>query len=1118
MHKIQRTRLTAVAVALSTVFASIQTIAQEVPSGEAEVEKVVVTGSRIARDTNLAAPSPVQEITAETIQASGEFSIADVVNDVPALYSSTSAESSIDSAFADGANVLNLRGLGSNRTLTLVNGRRHVSGVSGSAAVDIGSIPAKLIERVEVLTGGASAVYGADAVTGVVNFILKDDYEGLDIDVFSGISSESDAEQFSISGTYGANFDKDRGNFTVAVEYQRDEGLQVYERDNGLLIGSGRDWANPARRFQQGDISAGSTPNFAEYYSYANTGLTNFGLPIPGQDDFLADYEAAFGNAPALTQTEMDLITRAGDASRFAVLPYRTFPFTSGYGYIIPGNPYTFAGFDPAENIDLDGNGNPDCLDSFTGYNSVFGAASYGVVGGCWNVTEEGTYRPIQDGLVAGDFSGFGGDSFNTLTQNDSYIILPSDKISVNFLGHYDVSKDMTVFGELKYVLQETENESQPTSYWDLLFGATDNPYLPEFIQPVADAVGGVAITVDPIGIGNGRVKNERETIRGVLGVEGFFANNWEYEFSVNYGKFTRESKGDENLVVVDRFFSAIDAVTDPATGEATCRVNLDASTPQVATPFDIPSYDPGYFSFTPGDGSCVPLNIWAGAPGISQAAVDWILKDSYTEIELEQLVISGSVTGDTSDWFELPYGPILFAFGGEYREEKSSATFDDWQLGILPSSTQFTSGALVSEFSGNESLVFQPSIKTANEVGKFDVAEAFFEASIPLVYGENLAEELTVDIAARFSDYSTVGDTFTWKTNLVYAPIEELRFRLSVSQAVRAPNVTELFGPEVGTTFRPIDPCDVGNIDALRESNPDRAANIQANCVTDLAAVGYDALDENGNYDYSDPLSAAFPGITGGNPELKEETADTTTLGFVYSSSVLEGFSASIDYWEIKIEDAISSVSSDDIVNGCYIGESLNANFCDLFERNSNSDSPQHGGFTFLRSTEVNFARIETSGYDFQARYDFNIEAHEFSVKVSGTKVNEIDQYTNPNDLNEVDRELGEVNRPEWGGNIFVDWRYESFSIGWQTQYIGEQLLGFVEIEEYEDGLFDSSVMMDEFFQHDLSFGYDINDDMGIYGGIKNVTDEQPFITAYAYPASPRGRFFFLGFNYKAF
>ena len=153
------------------------------------LEEIIVTGSRIARDPNLSGALPIQAVDSERIQMSGEFAIADVVNDIPALLFSVTSEQSIDAGgFSDGSNVLNLRGLGSNRTLTLVNGRRHVAGVQGSAAVDVGSIPMRLVERVEVLTGGASAIYGADAVTGVVNFIMKDNYEGFGIDVNYGIS------------------------------------------------------------------------------------------------------------------------------------------------------------------------------------------------------------------------------------------------------------------------------------------------------------------------------------------------------------------------------------------------------------------------------------------------------------------------------------------------------------------------------------------------------------------------------------------------------------------------------------------------------------------------------------------------------------------------------------------------------------------------------------------------------------------------------------------------------------------------------------------------------------------------------------------------------------------
>jgi iron complex outermembrane receptor protein len=660
-------RSVAAAVA-SLVTAGITTgssgaLAQEDNGGDVLLEEVVVTGSRIQRDPNAIASQPVTAVNAEDIQLSGEFSITDVINDVPSLFSSNTSENSIDgnNGADDGTNTLNLRGLGAARTLVLVDGRRHVAGVAGTQAVDVGSIPVKLIERVEVLTGGASAVYGADAVTGVVNFILKDDYEGFDVDVMTGISSEGDANQSSLAAIWGRNFSNGRGNIAVALDYRRDEGLKAGERGaDGPLIGSGRDWVNPDLRFQQGDIT-GDTPNFQQYFNYANTGLTDFGLPIPSQEQFIADYQAEFGMAPAITAAEEALFAQAANAPQRAVEVGRTFPFTSGYGYIIPGNPFTFEGFDPEVPIDLDGNGRGDCLDSFTGYNSVFGAASFGVVGGCWNVNADGTYRPVRDGRVAGNFQGFGGDSFNTIQRADSFIITPEEKATVNLVSHYDLNERMSVFGEVKYSWQENENEERPTSFWDLLFGAPDNPFLPAFIQPVANEVGGVAITVDPIGIRPGTRVTERETARIVAGIEGTFANGWTYELSGNYGRFN-QTIDRSSEVIVDRFFAAIDAVTDPATGQPACRSSVDPNAPAQTTPFDIPAWNPGYYSFTPGDGSCVPLNIWAGDTGITQQALDFVTRSTTTESTLEQTVFSGFIGGDTEDFFSLPAGPISFA------------------------------------------------------------------------------------------------------------------------------------------------------------------------------------------------------------------------------------------------------------------------------------------------------------------------------------------------------------------------------------------------------------------------------------------------------------------------
>ncbi|MDH3442159.1 MAG: TonB-dependent receptor, partial [Gammaproteobacteria bacterium] len=703
---------------------------------------------------------------------------------------------------SDGANVLNLRGLGSNRTLVLVDGRRHVGGVQGTASVDVGSIPMKLVERVEVLTGGASAIYGADAVTGVVNFIMKDDYEGFGIDANYGISSEGDGVQLALTATWGTNFANDRGNVAISVDYRTDDGLKMGERP-GALFGTGGDLVNPALRFQIGDIG-GDTPLFSQYYNYANTGLYHYGLNIPSAADFIANYNAEFGTAITmgdLSAAEMALLNRGANAPPRAVMAESTFWLTSGYGRVATGEAFGFTGFDESTFIDLDGNGTSDCLDSWSGYNSTFARGAFGAIGGCWAIQPDGSYTPNVDGMIvsAGGGQGFGGDSYDVYRQNYYDFLLPDDKVSVNLMSHYDISDSATLFGELKYVTSETKTAADPNSFWDLIPGWEGNPFLPAHLQAiVADpAVDGVSITIDPV-LFRARRTTERETTRVVVGLEGEFDNSWSYEVSANYGRF-EQNISRTNQIVNDRWFAALDAVTDPVTGQPACASSVDPLRAPGETPFGIPSYDPGYFTFTPGDGSCVPLNIWNGLGGLTRDALDFMLTDEWDKLVIDQFVFSAFMTGDTSDFFEMPAGPISFAAGLEYRDESSDADFDAWQRGVLPAGSPFGAGTNIADVSGNSSLTFRPQISVANEDGSYDVTDVFFEASIPLLSDATFARELTIDVAARQSDYSTIGGTTTWKTNLIWAPVDSFAFRGTYSEAVRAPNITELFGPQIG-------------------------------------------------------------------------------------------------------------------------------------------------------------------------------------------------------------------------------------------------------------------------------------------------------------------------------
>ena len=1103
-----RNKLAAIAALVTLPAFAHSAVAQVHPV----IEEVVVTGSRIAHDRGQAHSLPVESITGAEIRASGEFSVADVVSDLPALLQSVTSEQSISSGFGDGANILSLRGLGAERTLVLVDGRRHVGGLDGTSSVDVGSVPMPLVERVDVLTGGASAVYGADAVTGVVNFILRDDYEGLEVDVHYSLSEYADGQQTAVSVVWGRNLLGGRANITAAVDLRSDDGLQVNDRSDGRIIGSARDWVNPDLRFQRGDIGD-ATPNFARYYDYASTGLFHYGLPIPTAEAFSADFAGAFGAAPELTVDELALIDRAANAPQRAVLPRRAFPITSGYGYVIPGNPFTAQGFDPETGVDVDGNGVPDCLDSFTGYNATFGRASFGIVGGCWNIEADGTYRPVRDGLVAGNFQGFGGDSFNTIRNEFDDIVLPEEKAAINIMGNMELNAQASLFGEFKHVAQQTETDGRPNSFWDLLFGAPDNPFLPDFLREVAADTGGVAITVDPLFF-DARRATERATTRFVGGIEGAWSNAWTYDLSFNHGRYRQRTER-TGQVIVDRFFAAIDAVTDPATGEPACRADVDPSAPATNTAFQIPAYQAGYYSFTPGAGDCAPLNIWAGQPGVSPAAAAWTTTMLWTDVLIDQFVAAATLVGETPEALRLPAGPADFVLGAEWRRETSTARRDDWQRGIIPAGAPFPPGTLLGDVSENDSLTFRPQIGVKNQHGEYDTRDAFVEVSLPLLADVAFARELSVDVAGRWSDYSTVGSTGSWKANFVWAPVHGMALRGGVSRSVRAPNITELFRPEIGTSFRPADPCDAAQIDALLADDATLGHNFLTNCTAHLRSIGLDPLDADGEYTFADPLSASFGGITSGNPNLREETARTTTYGVALEPAPLPGLTIAVDFWEIDIEDAIESVTSQNIVDGCYRGPNLNPDFCELFTRNDDPASAQFGGFDFLRTVDINFARLQTSGIDFRLAYDFALDAHSFRVAIGGTHVRHLDFHTDPAARDNIDPELGEVRRPELAGNVHLRWHWRDLGIDWHSQYLGEMLLSFLEIETART-LYGDPVFMHATWLHNLNISYTASKAISLHGGIRNVTGEQPFPTDRAFPVGPRARMLYLRALYR--
>lgn len=1043
--------------ALSPALAHAQSTSTDQPAAEeaaADEEAIVVTGSRIQRP-DLEAAAPVTALANDVLTAAGNTSAGDIVQYVPALFGSTGSDLSATRGSLVGGSQLNLRALGGVRTLVLVNGRRHVAASAGTGIVDVDTIPSVLIERIEVLTGGASAVYGSDAVSGVVNYVLRRDLEGIELDGQAGISERGDTNRLYLSGAWGIDLGG-RGNVTIAAQY-RNEGSISYG-DRAYLRGGQRldDDANPALRFQEADL----TPALIAAGARA------------GQTILLGSGNPRYGITPA------SLIDRARTAPPRAFLPRRTFSISSANGLI---------GFDPSGTLfaerlatDFDNNGVDDCSQTY----------NFRVTGfGCW-VVDQSTRRarPFRDGQIAAFGNAFGGDGILAFLDNED-IVPQVEQFNVNLTANYEVSSAFRPFIEAKFVRTNAAVTNNVNSFNDTIPIALDNPFIPAELLAAAQsylalnpgdaATAQFMISRDNTDFGANRDLIERDTYRIVVGAEGDLGSTWRYEVSLNYGQ-TDETFTTLNRRLEDRFYAAVDAVRAP-NGQIVCRSSLNPNRIPGTSPFPAYDADPdgdGIFeptTFSTSDGTCRPLNLFGiGAP--SAEAVAFVNPSSTSFSSLNQIVVQGFVSGTTEGFFSLPGGAPGIVVGGEYRREESTFTPDPLDA---------------------QGLFYESG--TQGETGNLLLWEVFGELDVPILRDVPFFHELTVRGAARYSRYDlpNLSGVFTWGVDGAWAPVRDIRFRGSYSRAVRAPNINELFGPVTPATFRPIDVCDAGQINL----GPNPAVR-QANCRADGIPAGF-----------TDPLTARITGLTGGNPNLEEERSTSWTVGVVLEPSFLPGFSATVDYWNYEITNAIQAVAANDIVAGCYDSPDFpNNGFCQLFTRNRTVGSPTFLGFNSFRSGSVNFARFVADGVDFQANYrvdltdDVRVEA-----RIGGTWNNSQVRFTSPTDPDSDDEFVGEAQVPEWAFNTGLAFVIGDFRAEWQSFWQSAQYYQGVEVED-ADTAFARPNRDEAFWSHNLSFQWQVTEAYTARFGVQNLTDERPFAAEAAYPVSARGRSYFVG------
>lgn len=990
---------------------------------EESIEEVVVTGSRIIR-RDINAPSPVTVVGAADIQVSGETDVAKLLREIPALNGSLTATGSVaDAAISSdlvdngGIGRLDLRNLGTNRTLVLVNGRRHVSAIQGSADVDVSTIPIALIDRVETTTGGGSSVYGADAVSGVVNFIMKDDFEGIDYRGQYSLSDEGDADNVFVAVTGGVNFDDGRGNAVLSVEYTRQSRINRNDRSNAFGAGF----------FDLLPNSPELTAAFGFDPDGGNVFVPDFRINFSSADGIIALYDAAVGG--------------------------------SVFGGVVGG---------PAAGGTVAGEG------SIPGVPVV-------------QVFNNGNLRAFDFGVISDPFNSSGGDGIQAANPNAA-IVPFIDQINVNGLFSYELTDSLEMYAETKFVKARVV-DADGIPFNDDIPIALDNAFIPAALQAQIDAAIAQGITpeitmsrdiLDRDVIGG--TDTDRYTLRLVGGLRGELENGWRWDVSFNYGR-TEIDTVNTNSRVEDRFFAGVDAVVDPDTGNIVCRSDLDSTALPPGSPF--PSNRPGFLTFDAGDGQCTPINLF-GRDSITAESGAFAFIDTLESATIEQRQFLATIAGDSSGMFELPAGPIDFAAGFEYREESSS---------FIPPELE-RSGLLWNTVGEGRSIVN----------GEYDVTEFFGEVSVPIISDVEFIEDLRIDGSFRYTDHSTAGSIETYGAGISWQIDGNARIRATYNRAVRAPNIFELFSPNqpafIGVSQDPCNPANIGDPGSTRFQN-----------CSQFVETGGD-----NPFNAADFLSARVAGSTGGNPDLGEESADTFTIGVVLTPEFAPGLSVTVDYYNIKIENAIDALTGREVAELCVDLPTINNPFCDAVTRDPNNGNAI-SGFT---SGNVNLGAFETEGIDIGVTYNMDLseifdgEYGTLDHSVNATHVFRNTEFPDPANPEDALPDQGQQGLPDWIVNYQARWAYNDFSLTWQTRYQSSQLAFGVNNEDF---LNDPNFIIDDrntgsAFVHDVAATYRVSQYAEITFGVNNLGDREPFLGSLIRPVDAIGRTFFLQLN----
>jgi outer membrane receptor protein involved in Fe transport len=806
-----------------------QVLAQNAQPNQAAPEEIVVTGSRILR-RDYSSQSPLVTVDSSAFTERTNVGLEATLNQLPQFNSngagSQAASSAAGTPFpqasaAPGAATVNLRGLGLNRSLVLFNGRR-LQPINGQLVVDLNTIPSAAVDRVEIISGGAAAVYGADAIGGVVNLITKKNFDGVQFNVQSGITQEGDGNETSLSGVFGASFADGRGSVMLGADYS----------DRDLILGKDRDWVvegwdDPGT--QGGGIGSSNLSQFTPDFFNAPAA----GFPLLGST-YVVDQNGAVFDASAPRNAAHPYTGPLGGESGFKINPDGTLGFNDReHNYLqIPLERYSIFG---TADMAL-----TDKIDAFTElhYSQTFATAS-GFTSSVFNVWSPTVpYNPQFDNPALGTFG----------------------QAPAGTAEH-------PVPAQLAALLSSRPNNAAPWSY-----------------------VGGLDY------LGNFRTETTSNVYQLIGGLRSDFMvgnHSWRWEFYASHGSTNVNAQQPEGFPFLPRMQNLFNANQ--------YGLNFDNSTLPGFVPLAVTGHCTSGLPIFNANGT---VN---NTPSVSQDCSDYVVLRMNSITNLTQDVIEGTVTGEFA---ELGSGPIGFAVGVDYREENFAFDPD-------------------SGYNANQDFpnVIQNIILPVAVDGSTNVTELYGELSIPL-----LKNRIELSPGVRYSDYDTIGDVTTYKLLADFKITDWFKLRGGHQFANRAPNVTELFTPLGGSQlaggtdacgYLPANTQSWGN----RPENPNRL-NVQTLCQFLMTREGapptlyVPGQASANNYSYNVfGGQTYFPfviGVTEGNPGLASESAGTTTAGFVLTAPTDNPLTVSLDWFKIKMKNAIGTPGHDTIYQQC--------------------------------------------------------------------------------------------------------------------------------------------------------------------------------------------------------